>query len=104
LRGNEVNWSLLTALVILRIEQPDIYADIARLPELLIALQRVYSGTWKLDSSTDFIKDFGEKAPFVRERCATYYQPATTLAAVFALNFWEARDRLQQYVSLGAGT
>ena len=98
------NWSLLTGLIILRVERPDIYADIARLPELLIALQRVYSGAWRLDTDADFVRDFGDKASYVQERCVTYYQPASPLAPIFGLDYGEERERLHQYVSVVTGS
>src|SRR5262249_35265714 len=68
LRGRDVDWSLVTALVILRVEQPEVYADVARLPKLLIALQYVYAKKWSVRDVNDFVKDFEDKAAFVRER------------------------------------
>ena len=105
LNGKEVDWSIVTALAILRIEHPEIYADVAQLPDLLIALHNVYAGKWSIaEDSVDFVKDFGPRQSWVRERCALHYKPATTLAQLFAVEFTKHKGRLAEYVSVVGGT
>jgi len=104
LNGKGVDWSIVTALVILRIDYPEIYADVAQLPSLLIALQNVYLGKFCItDGSVDFVRTFGAKSDWVRERCQLYYKPASRLAPLFAIEFTKHKDRLAEYVSVVAG-
>ncbi len=103
LRQQQVNWSLVTGLAILRIERPEVYADVARLPKMLIALQNVYAKKWSVRDVNDFAKEFGEKAEFVRSRCERHYSPASPLAAIFALDFKQEADRLAEYISVVGG-
>ena len=103
LNAKEMDWSLVTALAILRIEQPEIYADVAKMPSLLIALQRVYANDWSTKDDRDFVRDFADRATFVRERCAAYYRPASPLAPLFAVDFAAAKDSLTRYVSVLGG-
>jgi hypothetical protein len=109
LKDSALDRRLTTGLTVLRIEEPDFYADAARLPKLLVALQNVFginiSGKqWSTRDITDFSKDFGDKAAFARERCARYNQQAGALAAVYQhCNFAAAREPLSEYVSVVGG-
>jgi hypothetical protein len=97
------DWKIVAALAIMRVEQPELYADLARLPELLIALQHVYARDWSVEKTSDFVADFKDRASFARERCAAWYKPAGPLAAIFRVDFAAARERLGEYVSVVGG-
>jgi hypothetical protein len=103
LNGQPVEWPLVTALAILRSERPDVYADVAQLPKLLIALQNVYAQKWSVRDVNDFTRDFGDKAEFARARAEQHYSPAGTMAAIFALDFAKEEKRLAEYVSVVGG-
>jgi hypothetical protein len=90
-------------MAILRIEHPDIYADVSRIPKLPIALQRVYAGDWRHDDDSVFKQEFGDRASFVQDRCLKYYKPASTLATLFSLSFAGEGDRLDHYFAVLGG-
>jgi hypothetical protein len=71
-----------TALAIIRVQEPALYMEAARLPRLLVALEDVYGGKRSVRDSNDFI-DFGQKAEAVRALCATFFQPVGMLPAIF---------------------
>lgn len=97
------DWRIVAALAIVRVEEPELYAEFARLPKLLVALQRVYAREWSIQSDTDFVASFKDKATFVRERCVFWYKPASPLAALFRVDFASAQDRLGEYLSVVGG-
>lgn len=105
LNGQDVDWSIVTALAILRCEHPDIYADLAELPTLLIALHNVYSGKWTTapEDRADFLVIFGDKTDWVRERCGLHYKPASRLAPLFAIDFSKQSNQLEYYLSVVGG-
>lgn len=103
LLDQDVDWSLVVSLAILRVEHPDLYHDVARMPSLLIALQNVYGRLWNVNDLTDYVKDFGDQAALARELSLVHYKPESTLAKLFAVNFSGARDRLTEYISVVGG-
>ena len=99
----KTDWKIVAALAIIRVEQPELYANLARLPELLIALHHVYARDWSVERETDFVAEFKDKAKFAREICAAWYKPAGPLAALFQVDFTAAKERLGEYVSVVGG-
>jgi hypothetical protein len=97
------DWRIVASLGIMRVEQPELYADLARLPLLLIALQHVYARDWSTSDNNRFVALFGDKSAFAQERCLAWYKPASPLAALFAVDFNAAKDRLAEYVSVVGG-
>ncbi len=95
---------IMSALAILRVEEPALYQQAAALPSLLVALEQVYAGptaTQKRDvrNANTFI-DFGPMAETVRALCETYYKPGGMLTEIFKPKKFEARQaQLSSYIS-----
>ena len=104
LKNSDLDRRLTTGLTVLRTEQPDLYGDIARLPQLLVALQHVIAKKWSAKDVTDFHQDFGDQKEFARERSAHYSQLAGAVAAVYKYcDFAAAKQPLAEYVSVVGG-
>ncbi len=95
--------SLVAALGIIRVEEPGLYAAVAHMPRILIALGEVYADRRNVTSATAF-GDFGTKAEAARQVCEEYYRPASFLAGVFsAVKFSDEEKRLGDYISVLGG-
>jgi hypothetical protein len=104
LKDSPLDRRLTTGLTILRVEEPDLFADVARLPKLLVALQNVFANKWNPRDVTAFHEKFGDKKEFAAERCARYHQATGPAAAVFKhCDFIKAEEQLSAYVSVVGG-
>jgi len=104
LKDSDLERRLTTGLAVLRMEEPDLYGDVARLPKLLLALQNVLSKKWSTKDMTDFHQDFRGHAEFARERCLRYSQRTGAVPALFKYcDFAAAKKPLSEYVSVVGG-
>lgn len=104
-RYANVDWAVLTSIAILRVQEPELYMEAARLPNLLVALEQVYRGKRNVKSASDFV-EFKDKAEAVRALCEKFYRPAGPLASIFQNTegrFQNAGGKLDHYVSLVGG-
>jgi hypothetical protein len=93
-----------TALAILRVEEPGLYVEAARLPNILIALEEVYGSKRDPKEKNDFL-DFKDKAEFVRGICFQYYKPAGPVAEIFKHGKFAAiAVDLASYISVVGGS
>ncbi len=99
------DWYVVTALAVIRVQQPGLYIEAARLPRLLVALEEVYAGERDVRDGNTFI-DFKEKGESVRALCETYFRPTGMLAEVFKKEdrkFANVADKLETYLSVIGG-
>jgi hypothetical protein len=71
-----------TALGVIRVEEPGLYLEVSRMPNLLVAMEETYANQRNPKNINDFL-DFQDKAEAARAICETYYRPASFLAGIF---------------------
>jgi predicted KAP-like P-loop ATPase len=79
----ELDTGVLARLVVMQVQDAELYAAITALPDLAIALEAVYEKDLRLDETDDFLR-FGPRAGRIRELAKQYYHPETYLAELFA--------------------
>lgn len=92
--------ALFARLAVLQVQEPELYADVLEVPELLAALEEVYGETRDPEKEEDFV-DFGALAEWVHNRSAAFYRPSTPLARLFKnAGFAEVKDDLGSYLTM----
>jgi len=95
---------LVTRLVVLRIQSPDLFTDVVRRPSLLLALELLYRGDLLLDKDLDFRARFGAEAQQVQDFAKNYYGRYDFLAPLFKdASFDSATGSLPAYLSMMGG-
>ncbi|MFF5232361.1 P-loop NTPase fold protein [Dactylosporangium sp. NPDC000521] len=95
----------IARLVVLRIQSPDLYADVVRQPALLRALELAYQRSLKPDlGESEFVSRFGDTGRAVAALFARHYQRQDYLAALFAASTFDSvADDLPAYLTLIGG-
>lgn len=104
-RYANVDWGVLTSIAILRVQEPELYTEVTRMPLLLVAMEEVYGAKRNVKSVATFV-DFKDKAEPVRAICERFYKPAGPLSAIFMAaggRFQPASDKLDHYLSVVGG-
>jgi energy-coupling factor transporter ATP-binding protein EcfA2 len=78
---------LVARLVVLQVQAPELYAEVAKQPDLLVALERVYAAMGdkkriRVDQPGDFA-DFGERGEAIQALCKLHYRPEGYMAKLF---------------------
>jgi len=96
---------LVTRLVVLQVQAPELYGEVAKQPDLLVALERVYAVVGdkkriRVEESGDFA-DFGDRREAIQAVCRLYYRPEGYVANLFrSANFTEVQGNLPIYLSM----
>jgi hypothetical protein len=94
---------LVTRLIVLQVQSSDLYADITKQSDVLIALESVFKGNLRVDVEADFTK-FGSRKRTMQDLCKKYYQPDSYLGTLFKDSaFSEVEGRLSSYLTLLRG-
>ncbi|WP_345151387.1 KAP family P-loop NTPase fold protein [Nonomuraea rubra] len=98
----DLHTDLIARLVVLRVQSPDLYAEVARLPTLLHAIELVHQH--KLKYPPDWHDRFGEQADRLRELSDVYTTKYDFLALLFAKSaFAASADELSVYLTMIGG-
>jgi hypothetical protein len=94
---------LVIRLVVLRVQSPELFADVVRTPDLLVALELAYRG--KLSpNSPEFDARFKSLAERMRGLMRDHYGSHDFLAPLFADSAFEAAtDDLRAYLTMIGG-
>jgi hypothetical protein len=94
---------LVIRLVVLRVQSPELFADVVRTPDLLVALELAYRG--KLSpNSPEFDARFKSLAERMRDLMREHYGSHDFLAPLFADSAFEAAtDDLRAYLTMIGG-
>lgn len=95
---------LVARLVVLQVQTPELYGEVVKQPDLLVALERVYAETDKnrirVDQPGDFA-DFGDRRESIQALCRQYYRPEGFVANLFrGANFSAVQSNLPIYLSM----
>ncbi|NRQ33600.1 AAA family ATPase [Nonomuraea sp. NN258] len=95
---------LVTRLVVLRVQSPDLYADAQRQPDLLRALELVHQGRLAMDHSQDFLKRFAPQPERIQALTQAYHGKYDFLEPLFRdSRFDEAAEELPVYLTMIGG-
>jgi hypothetical protein len=95
---------LIAQLIILQVQSCDLYSEVVRQPDLLIALERVFNKELRAEEIDDFVKDYGSRREVVQKFCSKHYRPESYLASIFgAKQFSDSKDNLHIYLSMLGG-
>jgi len=99
---------LVVRLVVLQVQSGELYAKVARVPDILVALERAYLHSGepariRVDRSEDFTQ-FGATKEYIQLVVQAYYQPESYLADLFkGSTFQQHQAQLPTYLSLLGG-
>ncbi|HEY9522582.1 MAG TPA: P-loop NTPase fold protein [Thermopolyspora sp.] len=79
-----LRFDLVVRLVVLRVQSPDLFADVVRRPALLRGLEMVYQGKLMADVAEGFRARFGPQAEEVQRLTCRYHGTRDFLAPLFA--------------------
>jgi hypothetical protein len=92
---------LLTRLAVMQVQSPELYAEIVRQPDVLLALEGVAAGKLRPSSKEDFAKRFQTRGEAVRALVEAHYAPDSYLASLFdASSFTEHETELPAYITM----
>lgn len=94
---------LVSRLIVLQVQSGDLYAEIVKQPDLLLAFEGIPAKKMKLGDLHSFNK-FGDRAKEIHEICKQYYRPGNHIAKLFEeSSFEEVEDDLPIYLTLLGG-
>ena len=94
---------LILRLVVLQVQSGDLYAEITKQSDFLVALEEVYAQKLSVDKDQDFAA-YGDRAAAIQRLCKIYYRPDTYLSEVFKQsNFAAVKSNLMIYLSMLGG-
>jgi hypothetical protein len=94
---------LILRLVVLQVQSGDLYAEITKQSDFLVALEEVYAQKLRVDKDQDFAA-YGDRAAAIQRLCKIYYRPDTYLSEVFKQsNFAAVKSNLMIYLSMLGG-
>lgn len=95
---------LVVRLVVLRVQAPELFADVVRRPELLVALELVYQDRLVAEVLQGFQTRFKTRAEHVQKLTRVYHGKHDFLAPLFADSGFEASaEELPAYLTMIGG-
>jgi predicted KAP-like P-loop ATPase len=97
----DLDRGLLTRLAVMQVQSPELYGEIVRLPELLLALEGVARGNLGLSDETGFKINFKTRGPALLDLCAKHWKPDSYLTPLFRTStFSESEEELPAYITM----
>jgi hypothetical protein len=98
----ELRPDLVTRLVVLRMQSPELYAAAALRPQLLVALEDAYGGALNVGQTEGFVTRYGTaEAESMQAAVRRFYDSQDFLQGVFAQSaFAEVADNLPAYFTM----
>lgn len=101
--GLNLKLDLVARLVVIQVQSASLYQDVLKVPDLLVALEGLYTGKRKINQQLDF-QDFLELRDVIQDLSKKYYEPDSYLARLFAEStFQDERANLGSYLSMLGG-
>ncbi|PYT06544.1 MAG: hypothetical protein DMF60_09145 [Acidobacteria bacterium] len=94
---------VVARLVVLQVQSGELYAEVAQIPDLLLALENVYAQKLDRNDLTAFVA-FGSRAEAIQQLCKDYYRPESYLREVFKDSPFKAVEKqLATYLTMLGG-
>jgi hypothetical protein len=98
-RLDSLDAGVLLRLVVLQVQYPELYMQVARKPEFLVALEESYQGLRNAGKESDFAAY--DNAADVQQFCQRNYRPSSLMSGLFAEStFKDVKTSLPQYLSM----
>lgn len=96
--------AIVMRLVVLQVQYGELYAEVVKQPEILLALELAHAGELRVEELGDFA-GFGQQRESIQKATRRHYRPESAkMAALFAGRPYSAvRSKLSSYVSLLTG-
>jgi predicted KAP-like P-loop ATPase len=99
----ELNVETITRLAILQVQSGDLYTEIVKQPDLLVALELLSNNKIGVDNPDHFSR-WGNRAKSIQALCKIYHRPDTYLGTLFkSSSFEETADKLPLYLTMLGG-
>ena len=74
---------LIARLIVLQVQSGDVFNEVVKQPDLLMALEATYAGRLKLDDAQGYHNAYGSRAEIVHAFCRAHCQPGNYLSVLF---------------------
>ena len=101
--GLNLKLDLVARLVVLQMQSSDLYQEVLKIPDLVVALEGLYQKGKQIDKLSDF-EEFTILRDEIQKLSKIYYQPNSYLSDMFAeSSFRSERSKLPLYLSMLGG-
>ena len=95
---------LLARLIVLQVQNSDLFNEAVKQPDLLLALEETYAGRLKPDNGEAYHNAYGIRGKSVQQFCQMHFRPGTYLGVLFKDKpFTSVALQLQTYVAMFGG-
>jgi predicted KAP-like P-loop ATPase len=84
---------LIARLIVLQVQSGEIFSEVVRQPDLLLALEATYAGDLDPKSVQDYFKKYGVRAKEIQDFCQLYYAPGNYLSTLFRGKPFETEEK-----------
>lgn len=96
---------LVARFVVLQVQSGEVFSEIVKQPELLLALESTYAGHLKVEDAEAYHNAYGSRASQVQTFCQTHYRPGSYLGTLFKGEpFKPVAAQFTTYLAMFGGT
>jgi len=74
---------ILARLIVLQVQNGDVFSEAVKEPDLLLALEATYAGRLKPDDDQAYHDAYGRRGKLVQQFCQTHFRPGGALGVLF---------------------
>lgn len=96
---------VLVRLVVLQVQSGDLFGEVVKQPELLLALEATYTGKLTPTEPKGYQNEYGSRAELIQKFCQMHHRPGSYLSCLFKGEpFKPIGDLLPTYFAMFGGT